>query len=269
MTIFQAVVLGFVQALTEFLPISSSGHLVLIPWLLGWQDGGLPFAVATNTGTFLAILVYFRHELGRLWQGLWRTLVTRRPPDSPEGRLAWMLIFATAPAAVAGLLLHSWLEHSARTPLVIAVNTLVFALLLGWADRVGRQERASESLSFGEGLLIGCGQALALSPGTSRSGITMTVGLGLGLTRQEAARYSFLLAVPISALAGAKDLVDLVSGAIPRTAWAPMAVGLVVSAAAGYFVIAFFLAWLRTRPLTLFVVYRLALGAALLAIFLR
>ena len=267
MTVLQAAVLGLVQALTEFLPISSSGHLVLIPWLLGWDDGGLPFAVATNTGTFLAILTYFRRELAHLSIGIWRSFVERRL--SPEGRLAWMLLLATVPAAVTALALHTLLEHTLRTPLVIAINTLVFALFLFWADRAGRKQRASETLSFGEGFLIGCAQALALSPGTSRSGVTMTVGLGLGLTRTEAARFSFLLAVPVSALAAAKDLLDLASGAIPRAAWAPLAVGLVVSALAGYGVIAFFLAWLRTRSLTPFVIYRLVLGVVLLAIFLR
>jgi undecaprenyl-diphosphatase len=265
MSPIQIVVLALVQAVTEFLPISSSGHLILIPRLLGWGDQGLSFDIATNTGTLLAVILYFRRDLaGVAREALAAPAVWR--PDAPAGaRLAWLLLLGTLPAAVVGLLAHRWISTAGRNPVLIACDLIVWGLLLGVADRFARERRDEGSLSPRDALLVGCAQALALVPGTSRSGITITALLLLGLSRPAAARFSFLLAVPVGLLAEAKDLLDhLLGDGIEAGALTAMLLGVVVSAVAGYAVIAWLLAWLRRRSLMVFVVYRVAFGLALL-----
>lgn len=265
MTPFQAVILALVQAVTEFLPVSSSGHLILAPRLLGWSDQGLEFDIATNTGTLLAVLAYFRRDLGRILTG-WLTSFRRGGAGAgePEARLGWALVWGTIPAGIAGLLAKDWISTYGRSPRLIATTAIVYGLLLGVADRLGARRRGLSALGRREGLLIGCAQALALVPGTSRSGITMTAALGLGLDRASAARFSFLLSVPIGLLVGAKQAVDFARGEIVGLDGSIVLIGIAVSALAGYAVIAALLAWVRTRPLTLFAVYRVALGLALL-----
>jgi undecaprenyl-diphosphatase len=270
MTILQAVLLALVQAVTEFLPVSSSGHLILVPRLLGWGDQGLEFDIATNTGTLLAILVYFRADLVRMARAFLASLRRSGAGESaPDARLAWALVVGTVPAAVVGLLIEGWVQRSARDPHLIAATAIVYGLLLGVADRLGRRARPLSSFGLRDGLLVGCAQALALVPGTSRSGVTMTAALGLGATREAAARFAFLLAVPIGLLVGAKQVLDGLRGVPMGVPLDALLVGIAVSAVAGYAVIALLLGWVRRRSLVLFVLYRLALGAFLLVYFSR
>jgi undecaprenyl-diphosphatase len=262
MTPLQAVILALVQAATEFLPVSSSGHLILIPRLLGWADQGLEFDIATNTGTLIAILVYFRADLTRIARGM---VASMRGRDAcvPEARLGWAILLGTIPAAVAGLLIKDWVATIARGWLVVAVNAVVYGTLLFLADRFGRKRRALAELGRREGLAIGAAQALALVPGTSRSGATMSAALALGFTREAAARFSFLLAVPIGLLVGANQLVELARGVPLGVSGQALVIGIVVSAVAGYGVVALLLGWLRRHSLAVFAAYRLVLAGFL------
>ena len=266
MTPVQAVLLALVQAVTEFLPVSSSGHLILMPRLLGWSDQGLEFDIATNTGTLAAILVYFRVDLVRIAKNAFSS-IARREPAAPEARLAWILVLATIPAALAGLLVKDWIATVARGWQVVAINAAVYGVLLLLADRLGRKARPLEEIGLREGFAIGCAQALALVPGTSRSGVTMSAALALGFTREAAARFSFLLAVPIGLIVAAKQAVDVARGmplGVPADA---LLIGIAVSALAGYAVIALLLGWVRRRSLAVFAVYRLLLAGFLVLYF--
>lgn len=264
MTLLQIVVLAIVQAVTEFLPISSSGHLILVPFFLGWPDQGLTFDVATHAGTLLAVVVYFRRDLRDLVSGF----LTGRPSATGEyspRALAWWLVLGTVPAGLAGLAFKDMIEGEARNPLLIASTAIFYGLLLLLGDRIGRQSREIGELGWRDAFLIGVAQALALVPGTSRSGITITAALLLGFTRPAAARFSFLLSIPITAVAAALELGELAVVRTTAEQLFPMVLGAIVSAAAGYAVIAWLLAWLRRRSLTVFVVYRVLLAAVILA----
>lgn len=267
MSILQAVVLAVVQAVTEFLPISSSGHLILVPRFLGWPDQGLVFDVATHAGTLLAVLLFFRRDVTDLIVGFLTGKPRSLSVDFAPRPLAWSIVIGTIPAVVAGLLLRDWISTYARNPVLIGCTAIFYGLLLGLADRRGQQYREIGSLGMMDALLIGVAQALALVPGTSRSGITMTAALFLGLARPAAARFSFLLSIPITAAAVALDVVDIVRGEVDPAQYLPMAVGVVVAAGVGYAVIAWLLGWLRRQPMTVFVVYRVLLGIVLLATF--
>ena len=258
MTPFQAVVLSLVQAVTEFLPISSSGHLILVPYFLGWPDQGLAFDVAAHLGTALAVMAYFRSELIDLVGGFFTGAPGRH--DFDPRRLGWALVVGTVPAALAGLAFASTIEETLRSPLLIAGTTFFYALLLLWADRTGSRQRDLAGLRLGDAALIGLAQALALVPGTSRSGITITAALLLGFTRPAAARFAFLLFIPVGVLAGGHDLLKLWRSGALWHQLTPIAIAIVVSGLAGYLVIGWLLGWLRTRPLTPFVVYRLLLA---------
>jgi len=261
----QALVLAAVQGVTEFLPISSSGHLILVPYFLNWPDQGLAFDIATHVGTLLAILVYFRADLRDLVIGFFTGQPRSADDDYNPRHLAWMIVLATIPAGVLGLLIKDWVETQARSPLLIAGTTIVYGLLLGLADRVGRHERKLGDIGWGVALAIGMAQALALVPGTSRSGATMTAALLLGFTRPAAARFSFLMTIPVYVLVAGKQAKDLLETGMTSTELIPMGIGIVASAVVGYGVIAWLLNWLRSRSLTVFVVYRLILGAVILA----
>jgi undecaprenyl-diphosphatase len=262
MTPLQAVLLALVQAATEFLPVSSSGHLILMPRLLGWRDQGLEFDIATNTGTLLAVVAYVRADLVRVVRAGLGSLRTRSL-DSSEARMAWALVVGTIPAAVVGLLIKHWIESAARGWQVVAIDAAVFGTLLYLADRFGRRERAIGAIGVREGWWIGCAQALALMPGTSRSGVTMSAARLMGFDRESAARFSFLLAVPVGVLVGAKQLLDFARGVPLGVSGQSVLIGIGVAAVAGYGVIAFLLGWVRSRSLTIFAVYRLLLAAAL------
>lgn len=266
----QALVLAAVQGVTEFLPISSSGHLILVPYFLKWPDQGLAFDIATHVGTLLAILVYFRRDVRDLVVGFFTGQPLSADGDYNPRRLAWMIVLATIPAGIFGLLIKDWVETQARSALLVAGTTIFYGLLLGVADRVGRHARKLGDIGWQVALVIGMAQALAIIPGTSRSGITITAALLLGLTRPAAARFSFLLGIPIFSLAAAKQGLDLMESGVTAAELVPMGIGLAASALVGYAVIAWLLNWLRSRSLTVFVVYRLLLGAVILAtVFLR
>ena len=266
MPILRAVVLALVQGVTEFLPISSSAHLILVPYLFGWPDQGLAFDIATNTGTLLAVVVYFRRDLAELARGLLRPAEHPQVEGMAPRRLLWALVLGTIPVAAAGLVLADWVSTAARDPLLIAVTSIGFGLLLWAADRWGRRHRDLDSLTLGDAVLVGLCQALALVPGTSRSGATMTAALALGYRRPAAARFSFLLAIPVGVLATGYDLLKVALGEVPAGDLLAMLVGLVVAAVSAYLVIGALLAWLQRQTMTPFVVYRVALGLVILAV---
>jgi len=265
MDIIHAVILALVQGLTEFLPISSSAHLILVPVLTGWPDQGLAFDVAVHFGTLAAVVIYFREELLAMARSWSSSLVTRNPDD--EAMLAWAVLLGTIPLGLAGLLLHDYVETVLRSPLVIATTTIVFGLLLGYADKVGARTRCEYRLGAGRVAVIALAQVLALIPGTSRSGITITAGLLVGLDRKAAARFSFLLSVPAIAMAGVYELTNLVES-VESVQWLDIFVGILVSGVSAYLCIHWFLKLLDRIGMLPFVVYRLILGVILFALFL-
>ena len=257
--------LALVQGLTEFLPVSSSAHLILVPRLLEWPDQGLAFDVAVHLGTLLAVVTYFRKDIISLFLA-WVASMTKRTM-TPEARLAWGVILGTIPAGLVGLAFKDVIEVHLRSPLVIAVTTILFGLLLWLADRRSKLVRDEYSLSWQDFLVIGGAQAMALIPGTSRSGITITAALLLGLTREAAARYSFLLSIPIIVLSGLGVTKDLVESTMPVD-WTTLTLGTAIAAASAFVCIHYFLAFINKMGMTPFVIYRLLLGALLLWVFL-
>lgn len=255
--------LAVLQGLTEFMPISSSAHLILAPRLLGWSDQGLVFDVAVHVGTLAAVVFYFRLELGRM-ANHWM-IGMRGRGTGQEARLAWAVLLATLPVGLAGLLVKDWVGEALRSPQVIAWATIAFGLLLAVADRCGQRVCDEYALGMRGALFVGVSQALALIPGTSRSGATMTAGLALGLTREAAARFSFLLSIPVIMLAGALEVRDLLQspGAMH---WPTLVCGSVVSALSALVCIHLFLKWIARLSMWPFVVYRLLLGAGLLVL---
>jgi undecaprenyl-diphosphatase len=265
MDAIHTIMLALLQGLTEFLPISSSAHLILMPRLLGWTDQGLAFDVAVHVGTLAAVVTYFRRDISRLFIA-WLQSCTRRQV-SDDARLAWFVLLGTLPAALAGLLLHDVIETWLRSPLVIALATIGFGLLLWAADWRGRQQRSETALRFMDVVWIGLAQALALIPGTSRSGITMTAGLALGLTRSAAARFSFLLSVPVILMAGGYETLKLLQQQAGPVAWDELVLGTLVAAASAYLCIHLFLRLIERIGMLPFVIYRLVLGGVLLWMF--
>jgi len=263
MDLIQTIVLALVQGFTEFLPISSSAHLILVPVLLGWSDQGLVFDVAVHAGTLAAVVLYFRAELFRMTAAWVRSI---RGEATSESRLAWCVILATIPVSVAGFLGKGLIEGAARLPVVIALSTIVFGLMLWWSDRSGAKVRDEYSISPRDALVIGLAQMIALIPGTSRAGITITAALMLGLTRTAAARFSFLLSIPTITAAGVLVTGDLVQSATVID-WTALTVGFVVSALAAYFTMHYFIRLLDRTGMLPYVVYRLILGSVLLLLF--
>ena len=262
MPILHLAVLALVQGITEFLPISSSAHLILVPAFTGWPDQGLIMDVAVHVGTLGAVMLYFWRDLGAMMLGLGRMLKGRRDPG---GRLAGYLILATLPAVIAGSLLVRYYPGGIRSLEVIAWTTLGFGILLYVSDRLGMTVRRIEHLTFGDILIIGLAQALALVPGTSRSGITMTAARFLGLERQEAARFSLLLSIPVIIGAGSLKGLELYrTGDVQLTGDAFIAAGFAFVAALA--AIAGMMAWLRRASFTPFVAYRVTLGVFLVAV---
>ena len=269
----QALVMGIVQGLTEFLPISSAGHLILVPWLLGWDDrfvASLAFSVMLHLGTLAALLLYFARDwIGLIDAGL-ASLRERRIGDDPSRRLAWVLVVATVPAGLVGALLGDAVEANARRPAIVAAALVVGAAILWYADRIGRRDRGLDGVGFGGALAIGVAQAVALVPGISRSGITIAAGRLLGLEREAAARFSFLLATPTIAGAGVFELTRLArgeSGVSPDAA--VLVLGVVASAVTGLLAIHGLLGWFRRRGVGIFVLYRLALAGAVAVLLLQ
>ncbi len=266
MEILQALVLGIVQGLSEFLPISSSGHLVLLPAALHWPAPPLVFDTTVHLGTLLALLIVFWRDLLQLLRAWWDGLRKRRPLATAESRLAWWIILGTIPALLAGLLLEDRFEALFGTPRAVGGFLLLTALLLVLADLLGRRRRDLPELTWPDALLIGIGQAAAIAPGLSRSGTTIAVGMFRQLSRPAAARFSFLLSVPIVAGAGLSQLAKLLLRGGGALESAPLAVGFLAAAACGYAAIRFLLAYLRRGPFYPFAVYCGVVG--LLAIIL-
>jgi undecaprenyl-diphosphatase len=269
MPLLQAIVLGIIQGLTEFLPISSTAHLIVIPKLLGWQDQGLAFDIALHVGTLAAVILYFFRD----WmQIIAHGLGIRYGGDSGLQRnrgLLWLLILATLPAAIAGLLFQKKIEGAVRDNLyVIGAMAILIGIVMWWAENVGRKQKDLGHVSPADALSIGVAQALALIPGVSRSGITMSAGLIRNLDRQAAARFSFLLLTPTVAGIALKKLYDLMKhqGGIPHEMQTPMLVGMLVSAVTGCIVIRFFLEFLRRRTFAVFIAYRIIFGIIVIAL---
>ncbi|MGB2590971.1 MAG: undecaprenyl-diphosphatase UppP [Candidatus Acidiferrum sp.] len=272
MPLYQAIVLALVQALTEFLPVSSTAHLILFPWLLHWQDPGEAFDVALHAGTLLAVILYFFKD--------WLTLAVcglggKYPATAPteevaqSRRMFWYMVVATIPGGIVGKLFDKQIEEHLRTPLIIAVSLIVVGLLMWWADSKTRLTRKLEESNLGDAGVIGTAQAIALWPGVSRSGITIIAGLFRGFTREAATRFSFLLSAPLIAGAVAAKLPGLIklhkAGGLDLPL-STLFISILVSGVGGYFVIAFFLRYLQTRTLKVFVVYRIAFGIIVLGL---
>jgi undecaprenyl-diphosphatase len=271
MPLYQVVILALVQGLTEFLPISSSGHLALAPWLLGWKDPGLTFDIALHLGTLIAIVIYFfRDWVQVLGQGF--GLNWGSDPDLKVNRgLLWLMALATVPAGIAGLALHKAADTTLREPpvgmYVIGGMLIGVGLLMWWAECAGRKDKGIRNLGLWDALWVGLAQAIAVIPGTSRSGITITAVLSRGYTREAAARFSFLLSTPTIAAAAAKAAWDLhKQGGIAPDMKIPFLVGVLVSGLSGTIVVAFLMQFLRQHTMRVFVWYRIALGILVIAL---
>jgi undecaprenyl-diphosphatase len=270
MPILHAIVLGLVQGLSEFLPISSSGHLLLVPWLFGWDDFDSAdvekaFDVALHLGTVVAAIFYFRKDLAVYVREGLRLVIRRERPTTQEGRLAWLLVLSTVPAAAVGAVLESWIDDKLGKPVIIAISLIVFGLALAWADRSTGQRKV-EGYGVRDAVVVGAAQALALNPGTSRSGITMTAARRLGFDRDAAARLSFLMMIPVTGGAIVFKLTKLLRDDIPDGLLAPMMVGIVTSGISGWLAVWGTLRLVRTRSFNPFVIYRLGLGLLVLVV---
>ncbi len=264
MDLIQILVLAIVQGLTEFLPISSSAHLILSPYLFGFADQGLAFDIAVHLGSLFAIMLYFHREIVAI-TGDWFKSLPASGQATPFSRLGWAIILGTIPVMIAGLLMKSLVETEFRSPLLIAATTIGFGLLLWWADARAKRTRELEQLGWKDALFIGLAQAIALVPGTSRSGITMTAALMLGFKRKAAARFSFLLAIPTIIMSATLVTKDLIESDVPVD-WTALGLGVVLSFVAALITIHYFLRFIERMGMTPFVIYRLLLGLVILAI---
>jgi undecaprenyl-diphosphatase len=283
MSVIQAIVLGIVQGLTEFLPISSSAHLIIVPWLFDWEEPGLAFDAALHLGTLAAVIAYFwRDLLGMLLavpdalqkrQALFRAEPGMLDERDRSARLAWLIVIGCIPGGIVGLLLQDRIDeffhggdHTDLAIALIALMLIVFGLLLGAADRFAKHRRAIGELGVKDALIIGCAQALALFPGVSRSGATLTAGLFREIKRADAARFSFLLGTPLVLLAGGKGLYDLVTDGAGGIGNAQLIAGVVASAISGFAAISFLLRFLQRSSTMVFVVYRVVVGIGILLV---
>lgn len=267
MSLLQAAVLAVIQGFTEFLPISSSAHLALAPWLFGWPDQGLGFDIALHLGTLAAVLIYFARDWIQVIAQGFGLKAGSDPHLERNPRLLWYLVLGTLPVGVFGLLFQKTAETTLRNPLVIGGMLIGVGILMAIAERGAKADRNIGQITLVDSAAIGLAQALAIVPGTSRSGITITTALFRGLDHHAAARFSFLLSTPAIAAAAAKDVVDLAKGGgVPADLRLPMALGILVSGLTGLAVIRFFLAYLRTRGLTFFVYYRIIFGIIVIAL---
>lgn len=262
---FHAIVYGLVQGLTEFLPISSSAHLRITAALFGWPDPGAAFTAVTQLGTETAVLLYFRQDIWRILR-TW-TLSLFRPAlrGDLDARMGWYVILGTLPIGVLGLLFQNTIEDAFRNLWLIATTLVLFGLVLGWADATARNALPLTRLNLRDGILYGCAQALALVPGVSRSGGTISAGLLLGYRREAAARYSFLLAIPAVLVSGLFELKDILDGTAPVD-WGPTLLATVIAFGVGLAVIVLFLRYISTHTFRPFVIYRVVLGLAVLGL---
>ena len=264
MDLIQILTLAIVQGLTEFLPVSSSAHLIMVPIIFNWPDQGLAFDVAVHVGSLIAVMFYFRDQLRRMTIDWVQCLIERKQVG--ESGLAWAVIVGTIPAGLAGLLLNDYIELNLRSPLVIAAATIVFGFLLWYASIKGKQNRSEHNLNISDILFIGVMQAVALIPGTSRSGITITAGLLLGLRSDAAARFSFLLSIPLIMAGGGLKTLELAKDSA-AVDWQAIIYGTVLSAISAYLCIHYFLKLLERVGMMPFIIYRFVLGALLIFLF--
>ncbi len=272
LSVFQAIVLGIVQGLTEFAPVSSSGHLILVPWLGNWsilhdEQVNKTFDVALHIGTFVGAVGYFRRDIAR-YLGAWFRSIGKRRADTLDERLAWYLVVGTIPGAIVGALFEDVIEEKLGQPWLIAIMLAIFGVVLYAVDRRARQDHGLEGLTLRRTVIIGVAQAVALQPGVSRSGVTITAARATGMTRESAARFSFLLALPIIGGAGLYKGIKLLTGSehLPTGLGGPFVAGMVAAAVSGFLVIWALLAYLRRRSFAPFVVYRLAAAALVLGL---
>jgi len=269
--ILHAIVLGAVQGLTEFFPVSSSGHLLLVPWLFGWNDFAgdasleKAFDVALHIGTLVAMVAYFRHDLIRYIRDGLAAVFQRSKPLTTDGKLAWLFVLTSIPAAIAGAAGEKFFDEQLGKPWIIAISLIVFGVLLGVADR-RRGDRTLTDYSMRDALTIGAAQIISLNPGTSRSGITITAGRFLGLSRDAAARASFLMAIPVTFGAVAFKLLKLAKDGIPDGMGTPMIVGVITAGITGWFAVWGTIRLVRTRSFDIFVIYRVLLGLTVLGL---
>jgi undecaprenyl-diphosphatase len=263
---WEAIILGIVQGLTEFLPISSSAHLLIVSELMGWPDPGAAFTAVSQIGTEVAVLIYFRRELTRIIIAWARSIRDPAWRANPDARLGWYILIGSIPILILGYAFASWIETAARNLWLIAATLIIFGVLLGLADKWGAKVKRLDQLRTKDALVFGLGQALALIPGVSRSGATITTGLALGYSREAAARYSFLLAIPAIFASGLYEATKI--GSDTAVSWGPTILGTAVAFVIGYAVIAWLLRWVMTHTYTPFVIYRLVLGALLIGLLL-
>lgn len=261
---FEAIVLGIVQGLTEFLPVSSSAHVLIVSQLFGWGDPGAAFTAVTQIGTELAVIIYFRRDIARILRAWFRSLYDPQARGDHDARMGWYVILGTIPIAVLGVAFASVIETAARNLWLVASTLIVFGILLGVADALGSRRKTTEDLNARDGILLGFGQALALIPGVSRSGATITAGLALGYTRASAARYAFLLAIPAVLASGLFEARKI--GDDANAAWGPTILATVIAFVLGYAVIAWLLRYVSTHSFRPFVIYRVVLGLAVMVL---
>lgn len=261
---FEAIVLGVVQGLTEFLPISSSAHILIVSRIFGWGDPGAAFTAVSQIGTETAVLIYFRHDIARILSTWFRSLRHAELRSSLDARMGWYVIVGTIPIAVLGLTFAPIIETAARNLWLVASVLILFGLVLGLADRLGSKIKELDALNVKDGLLFGVGQALALIPGVSRSGATISVGLAMGYSRYAATRYAFLLAIPAVLASGLYEATKI--GSDPNVQWGQTLVATLIALVIGYLVIAWLIRWVSTRSYMPFVVYRVVLGSVLLVL---
>jgi undecaprenyl-diphosphatase len=264
MDLFEAVILGIVQGLTEFLPVSSSAHLLMVPWLMGWQEPPFVFDTSLHIGTLVALLVYFRKDVIELLKSFFRVLKTRNITDDKEGKLALLILIGTLPAGILGVVFEKMIEKNLHSPYVIVTTLIVLGIVLWAVDIKGKKNRDLDEVTLKDALFIGCAQAMALIPGTSRSGITMTAALLSNFNRETAARFSFLLSIPITAAAALFKLKDLFKMEITNDLMLNFTAGILVSGIVGFLCIKYLLKYLQTNSFAIFAVYRIIIGLILL-----
>jgi undecaprenyl-diphosphatase len=265
MTLFEIIILAIIQGLTEFLPISSSAHLILPAEILGWREQGLAFDVAVHVGSLMAVIIYLKNDIAKLTIAWFSYGLSRQ--QTAESKLGWWIIISTIPGIIFGYLMKDFVAENLRIAMVIAITTIVFGLLLWYADATAKQTKKIDKIGLKEAVIIGLAQSIAIIPGTSRSGITMTAGLMLGLDRESTAKFSFLLSIPIILGAGLFSVLEL-SGNVAKVNWNELLYGAVFSFVAAYLCIFLFLNWISKIGMLPFVIYRLVLGFVLLYIVL-
>jgi undecaprenyl-diphosphatase len=255
---FEAIVLGIVQGLTEFLPISSSAHLLILSQVFGWDDPGAAFTAVTQIGTEMAVIIYFRREIAAILRAWARSITNADARSDPDARIGWLIIVGTIPIAVFGLLFKDQIETVFRNLWLVAIMLIVFGILLGVADALGARAKSERDLTVRDGILYGLAQSLALIPGVSRSGASISAGLAMGYTRAAAARYAFLLAVPAVLMSGLFEARKI--GDEKNVSWGPTLLATIIAFSVGFAIIAWLMKWLTTRSYLPFVLYRIGLG---------